>query len=276
MTCRNDVFRRGLGSSLGRRLRPLAAAAGEFAVILGDRVLIARWDLGRVGVSNRAAAVFIELATQLQFQRVHVADQLLVHLFNQGGIPGETAGIQIAHFLDQGLQLCPRLGIVLDRGANLVQSVQGLIDLALGVGGARILLRSDGLLATGASGARVLTGIDVAVGGAAGTAAARITGEVADGAPLASAALTWLTLTIALALALALPLTLTLTLTLSLSLTLSLALALLLARLSVAAELAGLAGFALALTSLTLTRLPLTILSVGTSPEVAYLVAYAG
>ena len=91
----------------------LVAAAGEFAVVLGDRVLIAGRDLGRVGVADRAAPVFIELAAQLQFQRVHAADQLLVHLLDQRGIPGETAGIQIAHLIDQGLQLLPRLGTIL-------------------------------------------------------------------------------------------------------------------------------------------------------------------
>ncbi len=85
--------------------RWLMTAAGEFAVILGDRVLITGRDLGRVGIADRAAMFFIELAAQLQFQRVHLADELLMHLLNQGGIAGETAGIQIAHLIDQGLQL---------------------------------------------------------------------------------------------------------------------------------------------------------------------------
>jgi len=83
-------------------LQPLVAA-GEFAVVLGNRVLIAGGDPGRVGVADGATAVFIELAAQLQFQRVHAADELLMHLFDQGGIAGETAGVQIAHLLDQGL-----------------------------------------------------------------------------------------------------------------------------------------------------------------------------
>jgi len=43
-----------------------------------------------------------------------------MHLLDQRGIAGETLGIQIAHFLDQGLQLLPRLGTVLNDGANLV------------------------------------------------------------------------------------------------------------------------------------------------------------
>ena len=123
----------------------LVAAAGEFAVVLGDRVLIAGGDLGRVGVADRAALVFIELAAQLQFQRVHVADELLVHLLDQRGIPGETAGIQIAHLIDQRLQLLPRLGTILHRGANLVEKVQSLVDLALRIGRVGTLLRRHGL-----------------------------------------------------------------------------------------------------------------------------------
>ena len=53
--------------------------------------------------------VFVELTAQLQFQRVHLADELLVHLLDQAGIARETAGIQIAHLIDQGLQFAPRL-----------------------------------------------------------------------------------------------------------------------------------------------------------------------
>ena len=109
-------------------------AAGEFAVVLGNRILIAGGDLGRVGVADRAAAAFLELAAQLQFQRVHAADELLVHLLDQRGIPGETAGIQIAHLIDQGLQLLPRLGTILHCGTNLVEKVQSLLDLALRIG----------------------------------------------------------------------------------------------------------------------------------------------
>ena len=40
---------------------------GEFAVILGDRILIAGGNFGWVGVANRAAGLFVELAAQLQF-----------------------------------------------------------------------------------------------------------------------------------------------------------------------------------------------------------------
>ena len=110
------------------------AAAGEFAVILGDRILIAGGNLVRVGVADGAAPAFIELAAQLQFQRIHAADELLVHLLDQGGIPGETAGIQFAHLIDQRLQLLPRFGTILHYGANLVEQIQTLVNLALGIG----------------------------------------------------------------------------------------------------------------------------------------------
>ncbi len=83
---------------------------------------------------------FIELAAELQFQRVHVADQLLVHLLHQFGIPWETAGIQLAHLVDQGLQLLARLGTILHYGANLVEEVQSLVNLPLGIGRVGALL----------------------------------------------------------------------------------------------------------------------------------------
>ncbi len=69
----------------------MLADAGKFAVILGDRVLIAGGDFGRIGVADRAALIFVELAAQLQFERIHLADELLVHLLDQSGIAGETA-----------------------------------------------------------------------------------------------------------------------------------------------------------------------------------------
>jgi hypothetical protein len=81
----------------------------------------------------------------LQFQCVHVAHKLLVHLLHQRGIARETAGIQIAHLIDQSLQLLPSLGTILYRGPNLVEKVQSLVDLALGVGRVRALLGCHGL-----------------------------------------------------------------------------------------------------------------------------------
>jgi hypothetical protein len=120
------------------------AAAGEFAIVLGDRIPVAGGNFGRVGVADCAAVVSIELAAQLQFQRVHAADELLVHLLDQGGITGETARIQTAHLVDQGLQLLPRLGTILHHGPNLVEKVQSLVNLALGIGGVGTLLRGYG------------------------------------------------------------------------------------------------------------------------------------
>src|SRR5471030_1535549 len=139
-TSLKDSLAVGLAMVLGTSKRRsdhhsrLVACAGELAVVLGDRVPIAGGNLGRVGVADRAAAVFVELAAQLQFERIHVADKLLVHLLNHGGIPRETAGIEIAHLIDQGLQLVPGLGSILHHGANLVEKVQPLFNLALGIG----------------------------------------------------------------------------------------------------------------------------------------------
>ena len=169
------------------------AAAGEFAVVLGDRILIAGGDLGRVGVADRAALVFIELAAQLQFQRVHAADELLVHLLDQGGIPGETAGIQIAHLIDQGLQLLPRLGTILHYGANLVEKVQSLVNLALGIGRVGTLLRRHGLTGDASiAGVIAAKHVAIAIARAAGRIAYRTGEAVADRTRLASACLTTL------------------------------------------------------------------------------------
>jgi len=63
-----------------------------------------------------------------------------MHLLHQGWIPGEAAGVQVAHLLDQGLQLALRLRIVLHHGANLVQKIQALVNLALRIGRVRALL----------------------------------------------------------------------------------------------------------------------------------------
>jgi hypothetical protein len=143
------------------------AAAGEFAVILRDRILIAGGDLGGVGVANRSALILVELAAQLQFERVHLAHQLLVYLLHQSLIPRKTAGIQIAHLIDQGLQLLLCLGTILHCGANLVKKIQTLINLALGIGRSGTLLpRHRGL-----TGDAVIAGIKVAQSGAAATPA---------------------------------------------------------------------------------------------------------
>jgi len=120
------------------------AAAGESAIVLGDGIPIAGGNFGGVGIADCATVVSIELAAQLQFQRVHAADELLVHLLDQGGITGETARIQTTHLVDQGLQLLPRLGTILHHGPNLVEKVQSLVNLALGIGGVGTLLRGYG------------------------------------------------------------------------------------------------------------------------------------
>ena len=80
--------------------RDLVTSAGEFAVILGDRILIPGGNLGWIGIPNRAALLLVELAAQLQFQRIHITQELLVHLLDQAGIAGETAGIEVTHLID--------------------------------------------------------------------------------------------------------------------------------------------------------------------------------
>ena len=103
-----------------------------------------------------------------------------MHLLNQGGIPGKTAGIQIAHLIDQRLQLLPRLGTILHYGANLVEKVQSLVDLALGIGRVGTLLGRHGLSGD-ASIAGVIGAIAVAVAIAAATG--RIACRTSDAVP---------------------------------------------------------------------------------------------
>ena len=167
--------------------------AGKFAVILGNRVLIACGNLGRVRIADGSTLLFIELAAQLQFQRVDVAQQLLVHLFDQARVPGETAGVEIAHLIDQSLQLATRLGAVLHCRAKLVQNVQALVNLTLGIGRVGTLLRCD--RSTGDSrvaGVDATVRVASAIGGAAGRIAYRSGEAIADGTSLVSAGLTGL------------------------------------------------------------------------------------
>jgi hypothetical protein len=127
---------------------------------------------------------------------------LLVHLLDQGGIARETAGIQIAHLLDQGLQLLPRLGTVLHYGTNLVEKVQSLVNLALRIGRIGTLLGRH-RLTVDASIAGVISAkpVPIAIGPASGRIADRTGEAVADRTQLAlaPAALTRLLLAAALA-----------------------------------------------------------------------------
>ena len=79
--------------------------------------------------------------------------------------------------IDQGLQLLPRLGTILHGGANLVEKVQSLVDLALRIGRVGTLLRRHGLTGD-ASIAGVIAAIHVAV--AIAPAAARIARRTGD------------------------------------------------------------------------------------------------
>jgi hypothetical protein len=178
-----------------------------------------------------------------------------MHLFDQGGVARETAGIQIAHLVDQGLQRLPRLWIVLRSGTNLIQKVQALLNLALGIGGVGTALGCYGL-----TGDVIITDILAAIYVAVAPAtAARTNHTVADHTRLASADLAYL-----LASGLS-------TLTTLPGLTLLAGLA----ALTTLTRLALLAGLALSI--LTLTRLTLSRLRVGlTSAEVSELVAQTG
>ena len=158
----------------------LVTATGKLTVVFGYRFFITGGDLGRIGIADRAALLFIEFAAQLQFKRVHFADQLLVHLLDQGRIAAKTARIQITHLIDQGLQLLPRLRIILHDGANLVEQVQSLVDLALGIGWVGTLLGRRGPV-----GESAVSGVDVAIHGAItiaapGCSAVRTAHAVAD------------------------------------------------------------------------------------------------
>jgi hypothetical protein len=181
-----------------------------------------------------------------------------MHLFDQRGIAGETAGIQIAHLIDQGLQCLPCLWIILRGGTNLVQKVQPLFNLALRIGRVGTLPRRYGLTGDVII-ADILAAIYVAV---APATAARTNHTIADQTRWASAGLAHLLSTLTTLAALP---RLTLLTTLAALPTLT--------RLTLL--LAGLTGAAvLTLTILTLSGLTLSKLRVGlTSAEVAELVA---
>jgi hypothetical protein len=104
-----------------------------------------------------------------------------MHLLDQGGIPRETLGIQIAHLIDQGLQLLLRLRTILHCGANLVEKIQSLVNLALGIGRVGASLGRHGLTGD-ASIAGVITAhrVAIAIGRATGSIAYRTGEAVAD------------------------------------------------------------------------------------------------
>jgi hypothetical protein len=246
-------------------------AARELAVILGDGILISRWDLGWIGVADRSALILVKLAAQLQLQSVHFADQLLVYLFHQTLIPRETAGIQIAHLIDERLQLLLCLGTILHSSANLIEQVQSLVNLGLGIGwGGTLRPRHRGL-----AGDAVIAGIDVAIRGAASTPATRLSVRNAV------ALLATLTLTLTLPLALALTGLTTLALA-ALTLATLLALAVLPLLLTGLSALTGLLTVRHELTGLELpgltaaAGLALARLRVGLSAESRELVAHTG
>jgi hypothetical protein len=161
--------------------------------------------------------------------------------------------------LDQGLQRLPRLRVILRGGANLVQEVQALVNLALGIGRVgtwpgRYGLAGDVIIAD------ILATIYVAV---APATAARTNHTVADHTRLASAGLAYL-----LAAGLT---TLTALATLT-RLTLLLPGLTALTGLAIPTELTVFSLAGLALSILTLSRLRIGL----TSAEVAELVAQTG
>jgi hypothetical protein len=154
--------------------------------------------------------------------------------------------------IDQRLQLLPRLGTILHYGTNLVEKVQSLVNLALGIGRVGTLLGRHG--PTGYARIAGVIGANsaaIAVGRATTRIAYRAGEAVPDRTRLASACLTTLA---GLAV---LPWLLTWLTGLT--------------RLPVAVELAGLELLAAGLPGLTLSRL-----RVGTSAETGELVAQTG
>lgn len=245
----------------------LVTAPGDFAPVLGNRVLITRRDLGRVGIADSAAVVFIQLAAQLQFQGIQFADQLLVHLLHQTLIAGEPLGVQVPHFLDQLLQLCLRLRTILHGASNLVKDAQRLVNLALRVG------RVGGLLgiAGPARAIPIIAAVNIAEGYTALTTAATLGVIYLTGTAIADLALSVLALPVLSALTATLTLAcLTLTLTLTLF-TLALALALALALFTLTLSL-----LTLSLLTLTLTLLTLATLTVGVRPHPGHLIPQPG
>ena len=73
----------------------LSTATRELAVILGDGIAIAGGNLRRIRIANLAALVVIELAANLQFQRIDVGDKLLMHLLDKPRVAGKRLGSRL-------------------------------------------------------------------------------------------------------------------------------------------------------------------------------------
>lgn len=212
----------------------------------------------------------LHLPAQLQFERVHFADELLVHLLDQRRIAGETARIESAHLLYQLLQLRLSLGTILNDCADSVEKIQSLVDVALGIRWVGTLLRCGGA-PLNASIASVVTAIGAApaIAGAAARIADGTSEAVAYTAPLwIAAVLTALTGLVALAAAALAHLSV-------LPLLALLALLAALSRLPIAGQLTALERLTSA-SRLTLALLTLARLSIGLPAQTVQLVAQAG
>ena len=116
-----------------------------------------------------------------------------MHLLHQPGISGETAGIQIAHLIDQRLQLLPRFRTVLHGRPNLVEKTQALFNLALCIGRVGTLLgRGSATGDASVSGVNTAIRVAIAIGGA-GRGIAHFAGDaISNSTRLAAASLTCL------------------------------------------------------------------------------------
>lgn len=155
-------------------------AAGELSIVLGDRVAVAFWNPGRIGIANRTAVALFELLTQPQLQGVHVTDELLMDLLDQARISWEPAGIEIAHLVDERSEFALCLRIVLHDRANRAQKVQALVNLALRIGRVRPLWRCSGTAALELIAAWVPGPLDAAIAIAPATVAHGSSHTVAD------------------------------------------------------------------------------------------------
>ena len=76
----------------------------------------------RIGAADLPGALVVQVAAQLELERVHAAQKPLMKLLDHRRIAGEAAEIEVLHRRDQLLDLTLHFGIVRDLAAKLVSS----------------------------------------------------------------------------------------------------------------------------------------------------------
>lgn len=176
---------RNVGFLILCRAAASRVGGAEALVVVRDRILVGGRGRTGAGGADLLLVAVCGLA-ELEFQLVDLGEDLGVELFNQGGIAGEPAGIELLHLAGELLDLFLGGGVSGGGLAKLGELTGGLGEGALGVGG----VGSRGGIGGGAGVVKaIVAGVEIAPdGGAGGTAGAvEAVSEIAGGSSVSIA-----------------------------------------------------------------------------------------